>query len=127
MISALILMCAVHSFACQSSDAHQIAQAIDAATDSTELRAQLVVSAWHESVFHVNPRPIAWDSRIGLARGPWQEWDATADEPLVTQARRWLWMVQRGGYPNLCGYGAAARRHAYQQAREAERLLTLVI
>lgn len=126
MIAALTLMCAVHGGACQSSDAHRIASAIDQATDSDELRAQLVVAAWHESSFRVYPRPQSWDSRIGLAVGPWQEWGATLDMPLVTQARRWLWMVARGGYPSLCGYGRAAARMAHRRAHEAEKLLEIV-
>lgn len=126
MIASLTLMCALSALQCQYSDAHRIADAIDVATDSDELRAQLVVAAWHESSFRVRPTPSSWDSKIGLAVGPWQEWSATQDTPLVTQAHRWLWMVARGGYPNLCGYGPAAARMAFTRAREAERLLELV-
>lgn len=123
MISALVMMCAIQGAQCQYPDAHRIAAAIDLATDSDELRAQLVVSSWHESGWRIDPKPIAWDSRIGLAVGPWQEWQATKDTPLTIQASRWLWMVQRGGYPNLCGYGAQAQRHAYRNATEAQKLL----
>lgn len=126
MIAALTLMCAVHSWACTTADAKRIAWAIDQATDAPELRAQLVVAAWHESSFRINPPGQSWDSKIGLARGPWQMWTATSDTPLVTQAKRWVWMVARGGYPALCGYGSAAKRMAYRRASEAGRLLGLV-
>lgn len=123
MIAALTLMCALHSGACLTTAAHRIAWAIDMATDSDALRAQLVVAAWEEGRFREHPAPDAWDSRIGLAVGPWQEWGATQDTPLVTQARRWLWMVARGGYPALCGFGQAAKRMAFSRAMQAERLL----
>ena len=126
MIAALTMMCAVQGAACQYPDARAIAGAIDAATEDDGLRAQLVVSAWHESRFRVRPKPDAWDSRIGLAIGPWQEWSATTDTPLRVQASRWLWMVARGGYPALCGYGHAAARIAYARAREAAALLEIV-
>lgn len=115
-------MCAVHSYACRSADAHRIATAIDAATDSNELRAVMVVYAFHESSFRVHPKadPHVWDSSIGLARGPWQEHWATSDTPLETQARSWLWCVQRAGLAAL----DSSPSRAYRRAAEAERLLS---
>lgn len=118
-------MCAVHGGACQTSDARAIATAVDAATDSDELRAELVVAAWEESGFRLHPRPQSWDAHAGIARGPWQLWRG-GDGPLATQARAWLWLAQRGGLAGMCGYGPAAARIAFARAREAERLLALV-
>lgn len=125
MISAIVMACAVHSYACRSSDAHQIATAIDTATDSDELRAQLIVAAWEESGFRLHPPASSWDAHAGLARGPFQLWHG-GDRSLVEQARSWLWLAQRGGLPGMCGNGPAAARLAWRRAHEAERLLELV-
>lgn len=125
MIPALVLMCAVHSYACRSGDARAIAAAVDAATDDDELRAQLVVAAWEESSFRLHPRPQSWDAHVGLARGTWQLWHGGDGAP-IDQARAWLWLAQRGGLAGMCGTGPAAARMAYRRAREAERLLELV-
>lgn len=125
MIPALTLMCALHGGACLTTAAHRIAWAIDTATDSDELRAQLVVAAWHESGFREHPEPQSWDAHAGIAKGPWQLWIG-GDGPLISQARGWLWMAQRGGYAGLCGHGQAAARMAYSRAQQAERLLATV-
>lgn len=125
MIPALVMMCAVQSYACRSADARAIAAAVDVATDDDGLRAHLVVSAWEESGFRLRPRPQSWDAHAGLAKGPWQLWRG-GDADVLTQARSWLWMAQRGGLAGMCGNGAAAARMAARRGREAMKLLELV-
>lgn len=125
MTPALVMMCIVQGLACQSADAHRIAAAIDVATDDDRLRAQLTVAAWEESRFREHPVPDAWDSRAGIAKGPWQLWHG-GEADLVTQARSWLWLAQRGGLAGMCGFGPKAARMAYRRATEAAKLLELV-
>lgn len=119
MLSALTLACVLYSGQCKADDVRRVADAIDASTDDERLRAIMVIDAGFESGLRVHPRPVSWDARIGLAVGPWQMWSVTQDTPLITQARRWLWMLQRGGLASLC----ASRARAYRIAAAAQRLL----
>jgi len=118
VIPALVLLCAIHSRACQTDDARAIARAIDAATEDDGLRAHLATYAWHESRFQRHPRAESWDAIAGRARGPWQLWQG-GDTDLLTQARAWLYLVQRGGLAAL----DSSPRRAARRAREAQRLL----
>jgi hypothetical protein len=123
MIPALTMMCALGHGACQY--ARGIADAIDAATADDRLRATLVVYAWEESRFGTLA-PSSWDARADIAHGPWQLWGPAGHLDLRTQARAWLWRLQRGGAHNLCGFGRAAKRIAWERALEAQRLLQQV-
>lgn len=125
LVPAVVMMCAVHSFACRSPEAHRIAAAIDVAAPDNGLRAHLVVSAWEESGFRLHPVASSWDAHAGLAKGPWQLWKG-GDQDLLSQARSWLWSAQRGGLAGMCGHGPRAARMAARRGREAVRLLELV-
>ena len=116
MLPALILACALAPQECHSDDARAIAAAIDAATDDDRLRAVLVVYAVAESHLRLDPAPMSWDARAGLARGPWQMW-SSHDLPLAVQARTWLRWVQAGG---LAALDSSPRRAARRAARAAQ-------
>ena len=122
MISALLIMCAIHHGACQTTSAHRIADAIDAVTDSEELRAVLSVYAFAESGFQEHPAPVSWDARVGLAVGPWSMWNVTSDTPLTVQAHRWLWACERGGLAAL----DSSPKRAYHRAHYAQIVLDRV-
>jgi hypothetical protein len=112
VIAAAALMCAIQYGLplrpCLTQGARQIAIAIDAATDDDGLKAHLVVYAWHESHFRLQPLKPG-------GRGPWR----TGDEPLWLQARRWLWRVERSG-------PTAVYNAPYRRAVEAQRLLEVL-
>lgn len=119
MIAAFTLMCLLAPAECRSSDAAQIARAIDAATEDGGLRAHLVVYSHRESHWTISPRPWSWDARAGIARGPWQLWGSAGRLGLEDQARSWLKNVQQAGLPGV----DSSRRRAWQRARIAERLV----
>lgn len=116
MIAALTLMCALSASECASSDARQIADAIDDATQDDGLRAVLTVYSHAESHWAINPKPCSWDSLAGVARGPWQLWYG-GDAPLGDQARTWLHIVQQAGLASVDSSPARARKRAARAAR----------
>ena len=86
-------------------DAYPIADSIAVAvlqepapalSSSNEDLAALVVIAWEESRFHVEPRPFSHDARDGTSCGAFQTACATLPRTLDGQARKALWLVARG-------------------------------
>jgi hypothetical protein len=119
MLTAALLMCAMHAAECRTLDAQHIASAIDDATDAPELRAVLVVYSYHESHWTVRPRAESWDARTGIARGPLQLWGEAGMLPLRDQCRAWLHNVQAS---SLAAVDSSPSR-AYRRAAEARALL----
>lgn len=83
------------------------------------------VYAERESAWQLTPRPWSWDAKAGLARGPWQLWNAPASLP--DQARAWvhlreLSLTRYGDMRGLAGANAAGVRIARARADEAEFL-----
>jgi len=105
-LQALIISM-MHSLAGPSlpPDAYPIADSIAVAvlqepapalSSSNEDLAALVVIAWEESRFHVEPRPFSHDARDGTSCGAFQTACATLPRTLDGQARKALWLVARG-------------------------------
>jgi hypothetical protein len=81
--------------------------------------------AERESSWLANPRPQSWDARAGLARGPWQLWNAPVR--LEDQAVRWCSLraaslAQFGDLRGLPGATPAGVRIARSRAYEANLL-----
>jgi hypothetical protein len=105
-------------------DAIPIARAAARACDDTACVADELVWAKGESNLTLSPRAFSWDSKRGLATGPFQLWNAP--KGLDAQAVRWArlrtWSLSACG--NLAGVasGRCDRGTRLAKAREDEAL-----
>jgi hypothetical protein len=118
VIASLALMCALSHRGCMTSDAQQIAAAIDGATDDAGLRSHMVTYAWGESKFTIDPTPYSHDAKAHQSCGPWQEPCAFVEtHSLAEQATYWLHNVQAAGLASVDSSPTRARHRAEWAAR----------